>query len=39
MISKKIRKIGQKTTKLEPFDDLAVHKEPKACQDWNIDNI
>ena len=33
MICKKNRQIGQKITKLEPFDELAVHLETKACQD------
>jgi hypothetical protein len=32
-LQKKIRQIGQKITKLEPFDELAVHLETKACQD------
>jgi hypothetical protein len=32
-LQKKVSQIGQKITKLEPFDDLAVHLESKACQD------
>jgi hypothetical protein len=32
-LQKKNRQIGQKITKLEPFDELAVHLETKACQD------
>jgi hypothetical protein len=32
-LQKKNRQIGQKITKLELFDDLAVHLEIKACQD------